>query len=121
MGKLFCYGGIMNRGYFKGGKRHGITQIFDPVNGDGTLVETRTYKDDKKDGLWESYYENGQLQDEGEYKDGKKDGLWEFYNETGLLHSRGNYKDGKQDDLWIFSMNTPYIYAVRYREGKEVE
>ena len=43
----FDNGGIMNAGYFKYGKRDGLTKIFDAVNGDGTLVETRTYKDGK--------------------------------------------------------------------------
>lgn len=43
----FDNGGIMNAGYFKYGKRDGLTKIFDAVYGDGTLVETRTYKDGK--------------------------------------------------------------------------
>ena len=29
------------------------------------------YKDDKKEGLWKWYHENGQLSDEGNFKDGE--------------------------------------------------
>ena len=37
----------------------------------------------KVDGLWEQYWDNGQLDNKGNYKDGKKDGLWEWYYPNG--------------------------------------
>ena len=30
--------------------------------------------DEIKDGLWESYYDNGQLESKGTYKDGEREG-----------------------------------------------
>ena len=66
------------------------------VEGKGEILEG------KKDGLWEEYWDNGQLVYKGHYKDGKKDGLWEEYDEYGK-RSRGNYKDGKKDGLWVSS------------------
>jgi antitoxin component YwqK of YwqJK toxin-antitoxin module len=47
-----------------------------------------SYKDGKRDGPWERYYENGQLEKKGSYKDGELDGLYERYYENGQLESR---------------------------------
>ena len=37
----------------------------------------------KRDGCWEWYYSNGELQCKGNYKDGKRDGCWEWFNTDG--------------------------------------
>lgn len=39
------------------------------------------------DGLFQTYYDNGQLMSEGNYKDGTQDGLWKYYDETGELRT----------------------------------
>jgi len=45
-------------------------------------------------GLYKSYYENGQLESEGSYIDGKKNGHCTHYHDTGQLESEGNYING---------------------------
>ncbi len=52
-----------------------------------------------KDGFFEWYYKNGQLEAKGNWKDGKRHGLWETYHENGQLEARVNYKDGKLEGL----------------------
>jgi sulfatase modifying factor 1 len=42
-----------------------------------------TYKDGKRDGLWTTWYDNGQKKDEGTYKDGKSIGKWTYWYEDG--------------------------------------
>ena len=59
----------------------------------------RTCKDGKLDGIWEAWYENGQLEYQRNYKNGKQDGLYEEWYEDGQLRYRHNYKDGKQDGV----------------------
>jgi antitoxin component YwqK of YwqJK toxin-antitoxin module len=54
-----------------------------------------SFKDDKQDGIWERYHENGQSHSKGLFKDGKKDGIWEYYYKNGQLWSKGLFKDGK--------------------------
>ena len=66
----------------------------------GQLEEEGNYKNGKKDGLWKEYYENGQLSSEEEFKDDKRDGLRKSYYENGQLEEEGNYKNGKKDGLW---------------------
>ena len=59
------------------------------VEGKGEILEG------KKDGLWEEYWDNGQLVYKGHYKDGKKDGLWEYFDEDGSLTLTEDYKEGE--------------------------
>ena len=56
------------------------------VEGKGEILEG------KKDGLWEEYWDNGQLVYKGHYKDGKKDGLWEWCDKNGKLKTKDHYK-----------------------------
>ena len=50
----------------------------------------------KKNGVIETYYDNGQLKSRENYKDGKLDGLREAWYSNGKLYSRENYKDRKR-------------------------
>ena len=90
---------------------------------DGKKNKEGTFKDGKEDGLWTSWYENGQkwreriykpdelysytvwnrngIKDrEGNYKNGKEDGLYTEWYENGQKKSELNYKDGKKDGLY---------------------
>ena len=53
----------------------------------------RGLRDGKEEGVWEFYYQNGQLYQKGTYKNDKRDGVWEFHNENGSLSSKTTYKD----------------------------
>ena len=66
------------------------------IEGDQGL-DIGNYKDGKLDGLWESYWGNGQLYYRCNFKDGKLDGLWEEFDKNGNLTETENYKDGKKD------------------------
>ena len=46
-------------------------------------------------GLFTSWYENGQKQYEINYKDGKEEGLTVYYNEDGTEDYRETYKNGE--------------------------
>ncbi|MCL5246236.1 hypothetical protein M4I21_10485 [Cellulophaga sp. 20_2_10] len=45
-----------------------------------------------RDGLWKSYYENGNLKEERFYEIGKKVGTWKQYNEKGKVSKRTKHK-----------------------------
>jgi antitoxin component YwqK of YwqJK toxin-antitoxin module len=66
---------------------------------DGERINQFTHNG-KKTGLWESYYENGQLWSKGLYENGLREGIWEFYYENGQLWSKVSFKDDKQDGIW---------------------
>ena len=68
--------------------------VWESYYGNGQLRERENYKDGEKDGVSESYYENGQLNEKRIYKDGELEGLMKIYNEDGSLDKIGIYKNG---------------------------
>ena len=80
-----------------------------------------TEKEPIKDGVVETFYENGQLRNRKNYKNGKLDGLYEYYYKNGRLEQRGKYSNGKKDGLWksfyFTSNNNPLVLhgPVKYR------
>ena len=51
--------------------------------------------DGVKEGLWVTYYANGNKRSEGHYKKGKKDGFWTLYHPNGVKSSEANFVEGK--------------------------
>jgi len=47
------------------------------------------------EGLFITWYENGQKEFEGNFNDGKLEGLWTGWNEEGNVIKNETYKDGK--------------------------
>jgi antitoxin component YwqK of YwqJK toxin-antitoxin module len=50
--------------------------------------------DGRKQGLWEDYYDSGNLYSKGNYINGKEEGIWEFYYSKGNLCSKASYVNG---------------------------
>jgi len=59
----------------------------------GEIEERGSYKDGKEDGIWEKYWSNGQLQYKGSYKNGERYGVWEWYNYDGQLEFKSSYEN----------------------------
>jgi antitoxin component YwqK of YwqJK toxin-antitoxin module len=68
--------------------------------GNGQLDSSGSFKNGKRDGIWESYHGNGQLWSKGSYKNGEMDGIWESYWDNGQLQTKNSYKNDKQDGIW---------------------
>lgn len=72
----------------------------------------------KKDGLWLSYHDNGQLDSKGEYKNGEMNGAWVYYHNNGILIGKGNWHKGKRDGLWERYYNNGRLwYKGQYNKG----
>ena len=60
-----------------------------------------TEKEIIKDGLYEGFHENGQLDVRGNFKNGKNDGLWEYFYKYNFLYKYNiltkteEWKDGE--------------------------
>ena len=50
-------------------------------NGDIRFEEEGTFKDGKKEGLWKSYFKDGQLREEINFKNDKREGFYKKYHE----------------------------------------
>jgi antitoxin component YwqK of YwqJK toxin-antitoxin module len=55
-------------------------------------MQTGSFDDEKKAGLWKRYRSNGALYDEGEFKDGKKVGEWRAYGGSGKVIKMTRHK-----------------------------
>ncbi len=87
----------------------------------GQLESKLSYKEGKRDGVWEDYYENGQVRNKESYKDNKKDGVEEFYYETGQLSSKGYWKNGGKDGVWEeYNEDGQIISKQSYKEGVNI-
>jgi len=62
-------------------------------------IEINQYKNGKKEGLWRTYYEAGQLKTEGNYETGLKEGLHRTWEDNGILLLEGFYAKGKANGL----------------------
>ena len=67
---------------------------------DGTEKLKENYKNGEKDGIWISWYENGQKRSEGTYETEIKHGLWTEWYENGQKRSEKTYKNSVNDELW---------------------
>jgi len=59
-------------------------------------------KDGQRHGLWQAWYENGNLWSEAEYSNGINDGLSITYFENGKKRFEGKYEQGKKVGSWIY-------------------
>ncbi|HNY03134.1 MAG TPA: hypothetical protein PKG48_11130 [Bacteroidales bacterium] len=61
-----------------------------------------TYKDDKREGQWTYWYENGNKWSEGVFVKGKSEGRRVTYFENGKVRYEGYYKDDNRVGKWRF-------------------
>ena len=79
---------------------------------------TTNYKNDKEDGLYEQFYENGQLKEKGSYNNGSREGQWFKYHHKGHLIEKGYYKNGKlEGEFLIFNREGRLIKKLIYENG----
>ncbi|MFD1551578.1 hypothetical protein DNU06_03265 [Putridiphycobacter roseus] len=65
-------------------------------------VEGKKNKAGLKEGLWMSFFENGNKMSESNFKNGLNDGYSMVWQPNALVHYFGNYKAGKKIGEWTF-------------------
>jgi len=78
------------------GKREGIWEVFYE---NGNIHWRTPFKEDKADGIVEWFYENGNIHLRTSYKEGNKDGIEEWFYENGNIRRRTPYKNGMEDGI----------------------
>ncbi|MDG2096303.1 MAG: hypothetical protein P8J83_02385 [Paracoccaceae bacterium] len=92
-----------------------------PFIGEVSGRQNGTVINGKRDGFWESYYENGQLNWKGNYKNDNLDGPWEYYHKNGQLSFKGNYVDGKEEGSFEhFKENGKFEKRETWKNGKVI-
>ena len=68
-----------------------------------------------------AYYPNGKLRMDGTYKDNKRDGQWIYWFENGSKWSEGFFTEGKNDSVrLIYYPNGKKRYEFYYKNGLRV-
>jgi antitoxin component YwqK of YwqJK toxin-antitoxin module len=107
----------IEKGNYKNNKRVGDWETYY----DGKLFSKGEYLDDELEGVWEffDYEGDGKLTDKITYKRGKYHGKWENYS-NGELRNVMEYENGKKHGKTIFYENGKVWGTVIYRNGEEV-
>jgi len=85
----------------------------------GILWWKTTFKDGKRDGPYELYFRNGQLEAKGTFKEGKPHGQVVQYYENGQIELKSTYKDGQRDGPFeIRSRNGKLRKKETYKDNK---
>jgi antitoxin component YwqK of YwqJK toxin-antitoxin module len=136
---------------FKGGKVDGIETFYDEQGNivkttlwkDGELIEetkpeltphieyydngnvwVKGQKNSKgeREGLWEIFYEDGNIFSRAPYKDGKIDGIDEWFYTNGNIHFRTPFKDGNMDGIQEeFNEQGNIVKTTLWKEGELIE
>ncbi len=72
------------------GVKQGPWEIYE----DSVLISKGSYVDGLPDGLWTSYYKNGQMKEEGHYNEGIKTGMWIEWYQDGEIMWKGEWENG---------------------------
>lgn len=84
----------------------------------GDLRQQGMFKNNKKIGLWLSYYKNNKLKEETNYILGKKEGIYKVYYQNGTLKQESIYKNNKIDGITkIYTFNGNIKYEISYLFG----
>ena len=110
--------GNVKERYFidKNNRKNGLYQAWYEIRNNKVKYE---YKDGNINGLSQSWYEDGVHKLKCEYKDGKLDGLYQSWYENGTPKLRCEYKDGKlygAYQLWYENGNKYFEYE--YKDDK---
>jgi antitoxin component YwqK of YwqJK toxin-antitoxin module len=86
---------------------------------DDQLVEEGPYINNRKEGIWKAYHNNGKLKSEITYVSGRPNGFSKFYYKSGLPNEEGNWVNGKWDGSYKFYYENGQIsYDWKYVNGK---
>jgi antitoxin component YwqK of YwqJK toxin-antitoxin module len=85
--------------------------------------EEGMYKNDQKDGLWESYYtDNNQLRFRGKFVEGLPDGKHTYYYHDGKLKEEGNFTMGVKDGKWeYFNPDGTLLLTITFKKDRELK
>ncbi len=103
------------RGYWKVYNR----MLYLPDYTDDQLVEEGKYVNNKKDGLWKQYFNNGKTKSEITYKSNIPNGHMKFYYSNGNPLEEGDWVNGKWEGSYkYYYENGKMSYDWKFVNGK---
>lgn len=108
---------LASNGGLKDGKEFGLRTFY---HSKGNIQATGFYNENnKKDGDWKWYYENGKLKETGTFKDGLLQGKNILYHNNGRLYIDAIAKDSKLEGEYKYYLPSGALAQKKYfKEGK---
>jgi hypothetical protein len=80
----------------------------------GELAESGLIVNNKPEGVWKKFDQEGKLIGKTKYKDGKKTGKWVIWNYDGSVLAKGRYNsDGEKTGNWIYYSSVEHKYLQK--------
>jgi antitoxin component YwqK of YwqJK toxin-antitoxin module len=99
------------------GQREGLWECFYE---NGNILTRTPYKEGKIDGIAEHFWPNGNIRWRTPYVGGKLDGIAEVFYPNGKIRRRTPYRDGEKDGIAEdFFKNGNINFRAPYKEGKK--
>ena len=77
------------------------------------------FQNGKPNGLYISWFWNGQNSEKGIFRNGEKVGLWTEWHDNGQKWEEGTYKEGKKNGRWTeWDQNGEKLWSETYTDGK---
>jgi len=104
---------------YKNNSKDGVWTTFYP---NGQVAEKITYQNGKQNGAWKQYFEDGSLKFKVDVSNGEKEGLFTAYYPGGVVSISGTYKNGNKNGTWMyFDENARKTKREVYENGIMVE
>lgn len=88
----------------------------------GQIKTKGILKNNKREGQWAAYYDNGTTQSENKYENGILNGKTATYYPNGNLHYAGLYINDKKDGNWYFYLeNGTLDKEVLFSKGEKIK
>ncbi len=94
---------LYEKAYYKKNKLHNIFKRFDLTT--GKITDKISYKNDVRNGISKSYYQDGKIHEKEYYINDKLNGVVYKYNNEGKLYSICNYENDKLHGIQTFYEN----------------
>jgi antitoxin component YwqK of YwqJK toxin-antitoxin module len=99
-----------------------LTPYIEYHDNGNVLVKGQLNSKEQEEGIWEWFYENGNIHLRTPYKGGKEDGIEEMFYENGKIHWRTPYKGGKEDGIEeCFWPNGNIAETRLWKDGEIIE
>ena len=86
---------------------------------DEGMLYVENVKNNKKEGQYKIYYENGQIKEKGTYQNGEKEGPYTHYFKNGD-RQEGTYKNGERGP-YKYYFNDGSIEEGIYKNGQRIK
>ncbi|MCX7987287.1 MAG: toxin-antitoxin system YwqK family antitoxin [Bacteroidales bacterium] len=101
---------------YKDGKRNGLSVKYYPNR---RPAETLNWIDDKREGEWKQYFQDGNLKLEAMYVNDKRHGYFRLYRPNGMPEVFGQFSENLMDGEWVyFDEKGQERMHIRYRKGE---